>query len=171
MADPDPPPSAKRRRLSEKRPARGGTREGKRALAPDAACSPAKRSRRSANMMAKELLASGAAIGDDKVLRVLRRWEFSKNESRANVIPSDATFVFSDTLGLVSSRTGGVFVSRITKRYPAVFELLSSWVRQAWPLSPRFPFTSISLNFNYAARVHRDSNNAGPLPLFVIRRR
>ena len=25
-----------------------------------------------------------------------------------------------------------------------------------------FPFTSISLNYNYAAKLHRDGNNAGP---------
>ena len=28
-------------------------------------------------------------------------------------------------------------------------------------LAQDFPFTSISLNYNYAARLHRDGNNAG----------
>ena len=43
-----------------------------------------------------------------------------------------------------------------------MFELFSSWVRQAWPLSPPFPFTSINVNYGYAAKLHRDSNNVGP---------
>lgn len=43
-----------------------------------------------------------------------------------------------------------------------MFEFFSSWVRQAWPLAPPFPFTSISVNYNYAARTHRDSGNVGP---------
>ena len=66
--------------------------------------------------------------------------------------------------------TGGAFVSMITKSYPVVFELLSSWVRQALPLSPCFPFASISVNYNYATRMHGDSNNARLSSVFVIRR-
>ena len=112
-----------------------------------------KRSRKGANSMAEELLASGCAITGEIILRVLRMWSFTQNVTRANVMPPDADFVFSETLGLVSTRNGKVTASRLTKRYPAVFQILAHWLRQAWPLSESFPFTSISVNKNYAARM------------------
>ena len=146
-----------------KRSRRSPTRPRKRALASEASSTPLeKRSRQKANLVAEEMLAAGCAIGDDKMLRVLRHWKFSENTSRLNVMPRDAVYVESDTLGLVSTRQGVVTASRLTKRYPAVFQFLSSWVRQAFPLTPCFAFTSVNVNYNYAARVHRDSGNSGP---------
>ena len=121
-----------------------------------------KRSRKGANSDAEALLSSGCAITDDKVLQILSSWKFSENISRANVMPRDSAFVLSDTLGLVCTRDGKVTPSRLTKRYPAVFKVFSCWARQAWPLAPPFPFTSISVNCNYSARIHRDSGNVGP---------
>ena len=153
------PPAPKRQRRSEAGPAHSK----KRACAPDNA-TPSKilkRSRKSANLLAEELLASGRPVTDDSILRVLRSWKFSENNNRVNV-KGDAAFVLSDTLGLVSARTGVVSASRLTRGYPAVFKLMSYWVREAWPLSSNFPFTSVSVNFDYAAQRHRDGNNAGP---------
>ena len=146
MAD----PPAKRARCCQQ----AAARPGKRALAPESASPRNKRSRKRANVEAEQLLASGGSMRDDHVLHILRSWKFSDNGGRSNVTPDGMTSVSSDTLGLVSSRTGMVFASRLTKRYPAVFELLSSWVRQAWPLAPPFPFTSINVNYGYAARMH-----------------
>lgn len=127
----------------------------KRKLVQDTAASlpEKKQSRKGANSMAEELLASGCAITGEIILRVLRTWSFTQNVTRANVMPPDADFVFSETLGLVSTRNGQVTASRLTKRYPAVFRILAHWLRQAWPLSDSFPFTSISVNKNYAARM------------------
>ena len=138
-----------------KRPRRVHRQEGKRKLVQDTAVSlpEKKRSRRGANSMAEELLASGCAITGEIILRVLRMWSFTQNVTRANVMPRDADFVFSETLGLVSTRNGQVTASRLTKRYPAVFRILAHWLRQAWPLSDSFTFTSISVNKNYAARM------------------
>ena len=152
MAD---PPTKRARRCQQ------AGRAGKRALVPDTAPKQ-KRSRKGANCDAEALLTSGCAITDDKVLQILRSWKFSENVSRANVLPRDSAFVLSDTLGLVCTRNGKVTPSRLTKRFPAVFKVFSSWVRQAWPLAPPFPFTSVSVNCNYSARIHRDSGNVGP---------
>ena len=137
-----------------KRPRRVHRREGKRKLEDTTVSLPEKkRSRKGANSMAEELLASGCAITGESILRVLRMWLFSENTTRANVMPRGVDFIFSDTLGLVSTRNGQVTASRLTKRYPAVFRILACWLRQAWPLSDSFPFTSISVNKNYAARM------------------
>ena len=152
MAD---PPTKRPRRCQQAGSA------GKRALVPDTAPEQ-KRSRKIASADAEALLSSGCAITDDKVLQILRSWKFSENVSRANVMPRGSAFVLSDTLGLVCTRDGKVTPSRLTKRWPAVFKVFASWARQAWPLAPPFPFTSISVNYNYAAITHRDSGNSGP---------
>lgn len=151
------PPAPKRQRRS----AEGQGLSKKRARAPNNPVPSAKRSRKSANLLAEELLGSKKPVTDQSILRVLRAWRFTENTNRINVTPIDEAFVYSDTLGLVSSRTGVVSASRQTKLYPAVFRLMAAWVAGAWPLLP-FPFTSISVNFNYAARIHRDALNVGP---------
>ena len=149
---------AKRQRRSET----GAGLSKKRAPDPEHATTPAKRSRKRANELAEVELASADLVTDRSLLRVLRAWLFTPNVNRANVMPRDASFVLSDTLGLVSTRQGVVVVSRLTKLYPAVFELMAAWVAGAWPSSPRFVWSSISVNFNYAARIHRDALNVGP---------
>ena len=146
MAD---PPTKRPRRCQQARAA------GKRKLAHDTASPTEKRSRKAANSEAERLLDPDVAVGDAQMLRVLRLWKFSGNATRTNVTPRDEAFVLSDTLGLVATRTGVVTVSRLTRRYPAVFELFCYWVRRAWPLALPFPFTSINVNYGYAAKLHR----------------
>ena len=138
---------------------------GKRQLEQDMAASlpEKKRSRKGANSEAELLLESGRAIGDGQVLQVLRLWKFTEYTWRLDVMPRGADFVFSDTLGMVSTRTGVDATRRLTKRYTAVFKIHAIWFQQAWPM-PYSPFTSISENFNDSAQLHRDSNNTGPSP-------
>ena len=92
----------------------------------------------------------------------MRAWKFSRNKTRRNVFPDGASFVFSDTLGLVRSRTGRICITSITRRNTHALRLFSAWLRAVRPDEKEFPFTSISINCNYAARIHRDGNNAGP---------
>ena len=121
------------------------------------------RSRRKANMLAAEKLTRGQ-ITEKDVLEILSLWYFSHNTNRANVFPIGATSVESDTLGLVRSRTGRVTATSLTKRAPAVFEILSRWLKESLPaiFQEPFAFTSISVNHGYAARKHRDCYNVGP---------
>ena len=150
-------PPAKRQRRSKP-----GAGLSKRARDPEDATTPVKRSRKRANELAEVELASADRVTDRSLLRVLRAFKFTQNVNRANVMPRGASFVLSDTLGLVSTRQGVVVVSRLTKLYPAVFKLMAAWVSGAWPSSPRFVWSSISVNSNYAARIHRDALNVGP---------
>ena len=131
----------------------------------DDAAEPAhKRRRKDADTLATELLASGKLLSDADVLAVLSRWTFQKNKSRQNVLPDGVDFVYSDTLGLTRDRRGTIAVDAYTRERPSVFRFLCEWLKQRRPaeLAMDFPFTSISLNYNYAARLHRDGNNAGP---------
>ena len=131
----------------------------------DEAAEPArKRRRKDADTLATELLASGKLLSDADVLSVLSRWTFQKNKNRQNVIPDGSEFVYSDTLGLTKDRRGNIAVDAYTRERPSVFTFLCEWLKQRKPteLVLDFPFTSISLNYNYAAKLHRDGNNAGP---------
>ena len=119
-----------------------------------------KRRRRDADALATELLASGKNFSDADVLAVLSRWTFHPNKNRQNVLPEGAAFVYSDTLGLTRDRKGTVAVDSYPRQFPNVFRFLGKWIKQRRPVefSHDFPFTSISLNYNYAARLHRDGS-------------
>ena len=127
------------------------------------------RSRRAANELAEERLQQNHT-NDDDVLAVLRRWYFKHNTGRKNVIPEGNTSVQSDTLGAVRTRTGSVVTTRLTRKFQFVFNLLCRWLRQNIPTMYQmpFPFTSISLNYGYAARRHRDGYNEGPSMLKML---
>ena len=122
-----------------------------------------KRRRRDADALATELLASGKNLSDADLLAVLSRWTFKPNKNRTNVLPEGVDSVYSDTLGLTRDRRGTVAVDAYTRERPGVFRLLCEWLKQrrTAELARDFPFTSISMNYNYAARLHRDGNNAG----------
>ena len=120
------------------------------------------RSRKNANGLAQELLESNIVITDSCILKVLRMWKFAANTNRENVRPHGTEFVYSDTLGLVMTRTGKVTATRATLDFPFLFRILAEWIKTWWPSEKKFVFTSINVNANYAARIHRDGNNVGP---------
>ena len=121
------------------------------------------RSRRRANAAAAAALQAGA-INDKSVLAVLTLWRFKKNTVRQNVLPVSQSWVYSDTLGLVRCRDGRLAVTKPARTYQSVLELFAAWLRQLHPVGLQFPFcfTSVNVNYNFAARRHRDANNVGP---------
>merc|ERR1719330_630542 len=120
---------------------------------------------RMAQMILEDVATENRRVTDLEVLSVLQAWAFKKNEARQNVLPEGQRWVHSDTLGLIRLRTGGFGVTSATQEYPHVTQVLNTWLRDRSPAElggEHFPCTSISLNCNYAARRHRDGNNAGP---------
>merc|ERR1740121_3291549 len=110
-----------------------------------------------------ERAQSRRKLTDADVLSVLRNWGFRKNVTRLNVAPDGAKFVLSDTMGLVSDRTGGINPTKYTLAYPNASKVLCDYLHDHLPSSiPKFTFTSINVNKNYAGRRHRDGNNVGP---------
>ena len=103
-------------------------------------------------------------VTDEDVLEVLRLWHFKSNRSRTNVFPDGANFVHSDTLGAIRNRSGKVVPTAMTIQHPPVFAMLSRWLEDNTPdvFSQPFTFTSVNVNFGYAARPHRDQYNVGP---------
>ena len=103
-------------------------------------------------------------VADEDVLEVLRLWHFKSNRSRTNVFPKGANFVHSDTLGAIRNREGKVVLTKLTIQNPAVFALLSRWLEDNIPevFTQPFTFTSVNVNYGYAARPHRDQYNIGP---------
>ena len=122
-----------------------------------------RRNRYAAESYADGVLRAGVNVTEEQVLAGLRLWYFKKNKVRTNVMPAGASFVESETLGLVRSRDGRIVATRNTVKYNRFFAMLTAWFRHNRPTDVRlFPFTSISCNYNYAAKLHRDGNNVGP---------
>jgi len=121
--------------------------------------------RKHANIEARRRLVlankQGRHVSDADVLAVLRLWAFEQNRNRPNVLPKGKKWVYSATLGLIRDRTGHLMLSSCTKDSKDVMRLLCRWLCDSLGHTP-FPFTSISLNKDYAAALHRDKGNAGP---------
>ena len=77
------------------------------------------RNRAKSNVCACDLLRN-AVVGGGDVLAVLRLWRFKPNKNRKNAIPDGDPFVYSETMGLVRSRTGRIAMSEITRTYEHV---------------------------------------------------
>lgn len=103
----------------------------------------------------------GRRVSDADVLAILRVLPFSENTFRENVRPKGAKFVYSLTIGLIADRCGRKCLSQITNTSEGVVRLLCEWFRGQLG-HDLFPFTSININKNYAAAIHRDRNNHGP---------
>merc|ERR1719265_801046 len=94
---------------------------------------------------------------------VLKKWAFARNTTRVNVMQKDVTWVWSDTLGLIRDRMGDIHLTQATKQYPEVVRLFNKWLTDRLPEEARgFKFTSLNVNKDYAAKIHRDGNNFGP---------
>lgn len=108
----------------------------------------------------------GRGITDEEVLSTLKQWAFSKTAARQNVLPPGQECVLSDTLGLSAAdcqQGSTTHLTAATRRYPQVAELIARWLTERMPDEARdFKFTSMHLNSNYAARMHRDEGNLGP---------
>jgi len=126
--------------------------------------------RRKAQQQAAQILEAAKAEGDrpitdEEVLGCLQLWGFKENMNRGNVMPEGSTFVNSDTVGLIKMSTCERTLLTVgTKRYPEFTLLITKWLRDRMPeeIKHNFGYTSININKNYAGRLHRDGNNAGP---------
>jgi len=116
---------------------------------------------------AKRILAEAAKkkrkVTDEEVSSVLREWGFAKNMNRVNVMHKGQTWVWSDNLGLVRDRIGDIHITPPAKAYPEFPQLLTKWLTDRLPAEAKhFKFTSLNVNKDYAAKIHRDGNNLGP---------
>jgi len=104
-------------------------------------------------------------ITNDDVLQVLRLWRFRKNGARVDVMPEGTTTISCDRLGVqrkIGEETN--IASQETVHYPQMLRLFSRWLKDNRPAGMEFdfPFTSMSINGECAARRHRDKANMGP---------
>mmetsp|Transcript_21300 Transcript_21300/g.49434 ORF Transcript_21300/g.49434 Transcript_21300/m.49434 type:complete len:501 (-) Transcript_21300:77-1579(-) len=112
---------------------------------------------------AKKILSEDRAVTDDDVTKVLSMWGFAKNSNRVNVMQEGKQWVWSDTLGLLRDRIGDIHITSSAQTYPAVMQVLNRWLLDRLPPEAAgFSWTSLNLNKDYAARIHRDGNNFGP---------
>lgn len=124
--------------------------------------------RRAANVHAADILSKNNSITKAHVEELLNLWGFEENFSRKNVVPRGKSFVYSDSLGAVRTRTGEVHVTQATSMYPDFCRILCTYFLQNCPQHilehmPRgIPYTSMCINKGYCSKKHRDGNNDGP---------
>jgi len=111
-----------------------------------------------AEAKAAECLARGD-VTKESVEAVLAGIEDWPTQARPNVSP-DEKAVTGMCLGAVNVLGGvGMQVSAASQNYPSTTKLVAAWTRAALP---EFPFSSLQVNYNYAAKKHVDGNNIGP---------
>jgi len=120
-----------------------------------------------AQRRAKEIIADcdekKRLVTDDELTSVLDFWGFAKNTARQNVMKEGVNWVWSDTVGLLRDRIGDIHLTQSTHGYPEVVGVLCRWLSDRLPAEAKgFAWTSLNINKNYAAAIHRDGNNFGP---------
>ena len=119
-------------------------------------------------MLARQLVAqhemSGDAFDKDEILQVLRSMDIEAVTSRPNVAHCHGQQVESACIGL-SARHGQL--TFMTMQAANVFSLPTMWLRSQsrWR---EFDFTSVTINRNHAAALHRDSGNLGPSVIVTL---
>ena len=82
---------------------------------------------------------------------------------RRNVLPEGQHSVQTITLGLSRHWAGEFYVTQATRQMQPLFEELWAWGKEALKQAGiQLDFTSITVNKDYACRLHRDKYNAGP---------
>ena len=111
-----------------------------------------------ANARAAEALEAGdvTTARVEAILGGLDEWP---TQARPNVSP-DEKAVTGMCLGAVNVLGGvGMQVSAVSQNFERLTELVTAWTREELP---GFPFSSLQVNYNYAAKKHVDGNNIGP---------
>ena len=120
--------------------------------------STVKKSLARAEAAARDALAENDASTArvEAVLCGLDEWP---TQARPNVSPNEKP-VTGMCLGAVNVLGGvGMQVSAVSQNFPKLTELVAAWTRAELP---GFPFSSLQINYNYAAKKHVDGNNIGP---------
>ena len=92
----------------------------------------------------------------ERVLAGIAEWP---TQARPNVSP-DAKAVTGMCLGAVNVLGGvGMQLSAVSQNFQNLVKLVCAWTAKELP---DFPFSSLQINYNYAAKKHVDGNNIGP---------
>jgi len=107
-------------------------------------------------MISRQAL-EGGNVGPDVVLRALVAADVPHNSNRKNVMPPGATSIRGMAVGLYIFG-GSIGKTDAATQNPWLTRLLIRFFMQE---HGDFPFTTIQVNKNYAARPHVDKNNLG----------
>jgi hypothetical protein len=117
-----------------------------------------------------EQIGDGGKVKTEMVLDVLTAIGAAADwpkQNRPNVT-HDAQPAPGICLGLVYAIGGkGAKASLVSEQFPTLAQFVVRWCRETLPGNDAgeqnaFPFSSLQINFNYAAKKHVDGNNIGP---------
>ena len=121
-----------------------------------------KGSRKAAETLAGELLGRNSPPLTPEVLLMLNLWKFKSNPYRKNVMQFDTNFVYSDCFGMSVSRTQQLSVATNSRNSNSIDQVIIRWMWAKFPKEmSKHPFTSVTINSNFSAKIHRDRNNLG----------
>ena len=95
-------------------------------------------------------------VNCEDVLYVLQALPQPKNTRRIGVIPVGHNFVYSQAAGLTTQHGFKPCLSNLCLQCPQLVRLLSQFVLD---YDSSFQFTTVTINYNYAAAKHRDVNH------------
>jgi len=122
-----------------------------------------------ANARAAELLATGpeAATVANVTEVLLLIGEHWPTQSRPNVAPTAAP-VRGMCLGLVYGLGGqGMKVSKVSEAFPELTKFVNGALAATLPEAD-FTWSSLQINYKYAAKRHVDGNNLGPSYIMAV---
>ena len=86
----------------------------------------------------------------EDVMVVMGKWTFAQNTWRKNVFMEGQEYGYSDTFGVsvprIRNGTHAVQISKATKDYPEMTELIVKWAMQEYEILKTFPFTTFTIN-------------------------
>jgi hypothetical protein len=93
----------------------------------------------------------------ERVLAGITEWP---TQARPNVTDKKGGGVTGMCFGAVNVLGGvGMQLSAVSQNFPHMIKLVCAWTAKELP---DFPFSSLQINYNYAANKHVDGNNIGP---------
>lgn len=153
------PPAAKKIMETPPKDVEASPPAAKKASAKGAWTASTRRALSRAEAKAAALLSAGdvTTASVESVLAGLEEWP---TQARPNVSPNEKP-VTGMCFGAVNVLGGvGMAVSAVSQNFPKTSALVARWAVASLP--PGFPFSSLQINYNYAAKKHVDGNNIGP---------
>ena len=93
---------------------------------------------------------------------LVHAWKFKSNTYRRNVTPEGWKFVHGEIFGMSTSRIRICYIAVNSRNANSIDKAILRWLSATYPdVMNQHHFTTMVINSNYSAKLHRDANNAG----------
>ena len=122
-------------------------------------------SRENAEALTGELLERGSPPLTSEVLQMLNLWKFKSNPYRNIAMPYGWNYVYRYSFGMYVSRIQKFSVSTNYRNSNSIDKAIIKWRWAKYPNEMfNHTFSSITVNSDFSAKIHRGRNNVGLPP-------